>query len=670
MLLEVVITSLLVGLIVIATLTGFNVVNQTTADQRQHDEAAFLAAQSQEQLRSDPASTLELLESSPHQYTQTSGGNTYTITQQSKILGAGESSAACNVTQKTRQSGNAIRVSSTVTWHEQETGHRPGVTESSVITPPTGSGFEVDAGNAPNPTEGIAGVTAEVQYSPTKGGAPATVERTTGSEGCVVFAGIPATSALVFIKEKVGYVTVNGSTTYPSKEVTLAPNYTTHDAVVYNRGGSLTARFIYKKHPEYSHPNNEGTGEVEEKAKGDTFVAFNTGMGGSDFEIGSKRYAIGSGDIYEPLPGEATHESSTTPKESVKYPNGNLFPFLEEKEKEGKKEGESPWVVYAGDCPNNDPETIISGFKLPGKVAVKPGEATVVEVPTSYVAISLYKGSKSEAAKATHKWEALETTNSHLVTITNGKCAGVTPDNEATIKDEHLQNTTTEASSAKNGGHLEDPFQPFGEFQLCVYDSELGTPTKGKTYTISYDNNTEAGNAAEIFLGQPSQSEQELHAQEEEEKENATKAARIKKEEEPKIKREEKEAIEKTKAVEKENEAYGSASAYSASTTYALNAEVKSGGLLYKSLKAANKGHTPSSSHEWWSSVKAAREAKEAETREAARTAEEKEKEKPRHEAEAEETKTKETREKREEKEAEEYTADKVTVESGKTQCP
>ena len=70
MLLEVVITSLIVGLITIATLTGFNAVDKTTAAQRQHDEASFLAAESQEALRSDPASALELLETTPHQLLQ------------------------------------------------------------------------------------------------------------------------------------------------------------------------------------------------------------------------------------------------------------------------------------------------------------------------------------------------------------------------------------------------------------------------------------------------------------------------------------------------------------------------------------------------------------------------------------------------------------------------
>ena len=511
MLLEVVITSLIVGLITIATLTGFNAVDKTTAAQRQHDEASFLAAESQEALRSDPASALELLETTPHQYTQSSGGNTYSITQQAKILGAGESSAACSVTKKSRQSANAIRVTSTVTWPEQQKGHRPGVVESGLITPPTGSGFEVDAGNAPNPTAGVSNITAQVQYTATKGGAPATVEQTTGSEGCVIFTGIPATSALVSIKESIGYVTITGSTEYPTKEVTLAPNYTTHDPVVYNLGGAVKANFAYNGESKYTHANNEANGEVTETVTGDTFVASNTAMNAEpDFELGSTRARLGPGGIYEALPGEEGKNyeaTATSPKEASKYPNGNLFPFLGKTEKE---KGENAWAIYAGDCTANNPETVTNKvITVPENISVSPALTTSVpKVPMSYVSLGLYKvATKSEVEAKTHAWEALETgATKYPVTITNTKCAGITPNNEAEVNNEHKQLTTT---GTTNGGHLEDPFQPFGEFTLCVYSAS----TK-RTYSVGYTNTAGAkgelqGGTPNIYLGMVSKSERE-----------------------------------------------------------------------------------------------------------------------------------------------------------------
>ncbi len=61
-LIEVMVSALMVGFIVIATFNGFNAVNHTTADERTHDQAIQLAAQSLEELRSDSAATLDPIE--------------------------------------------------------------------------------------------------------------------------------------------------------------------------------------------------------------------------------------------------------------------------------------------------------------------------------------------------------------------------------------------------------------------------------------------------------------------------------------------------------------------------------------------------------------------------------------------------------------------------------
>ena len=84
-LIEVIISALLTGLIVVAVFTGFNESNKVSQDERAHNQASVLAAQSQEQLRSDPASALDTLASSPHEYTQTVGGTTYKITQSAAV---------------------------------------------------------------------------------------------------------------------------------------------------------------------------------------------------------------------------------------------------------------------------------------------------------------------------------------------------------------------------------------------------------------------------------------------------------------------------------------------------------------------------------------------------------------------------------------------------------
>ena len=60
--------------------------NKVSQDERSHNQASVLAAQSQEQLRSDPGSTLNALAATPHEYTQTVGGTTYKINQSARFV--------------------------------------------------------------------------------------------------------------------------------------------------------------------------------------------------------------------------------------------------------------------------------------------------------------------------------------------------------------------------------------------------------------------------------------------------------------------------------------------------------------------------------------------------------------------------------------------------------
>jgi type II secretory pathway pseudopilin PulG len=472
-LIEVLISSLIVGLIVVGTLIGFDAVDGLSAQEREHNEAATLADQSQSQLRTDPATVLQTLGSTGHSYTQAIGGTTYTIKQTAELLPASGSNATCNVTSTKRQSGNAFSIVSTVTWRTQEARRRKAVTASSVITPPTGSALEVDVDNAPVATSGVSGVTALVTYIPVESSSTASVQQTTGSQGCVVFGGIPATSAIVEINETPGYVTVSGASKYPTKEVTIAPNYTTHYEVIYNQAGAIQAEFNYKGLAEYEHFNNEGSGKVKEKVTGDTFVALNTKMKVTpEFELGSTKYGASIVAPYEPLP--STYLSSATTEK-------NLFPFTS---------GENSYSVYAGDCTENNPETITSKVvTIQEKVVVNPGATTSVKVPMSYVTLNVYKGTNTASG--------LETSNHFPVTVTNIACKEVTPDNEVKINEPtHKQETST---GAENGAHLEHPFQPFGEGRLCL---AYNSGSKHYTYKTTYKLAAEEQYPRNIFLGQ------------------------------------------------------------------------------------------------------------------------------------------------------------------------
>ncbi len=479
------ISALLVAIVVVGTLSGFDAVNRTTTDQRQHNQAALLAAESQEHLRSVPATSLELLETSPFSYTRTTGGTTYTITQKAELQPASGSSGGCSVIETERQSGNAFRITSTVTWTTQKQAKRPALVASSVITPPTGSALEVDADNAPAVTAGVSGVTAIVKYTPSGGSGTVTLEQTTGAAGCVVFAGIPSTSALVEIRELSGFVTRSGATSYPTEEVKIAPNYTTHHAVYYNKAGAITATFAYNGKTSYKHTKNSGVGELEEAVAGDTFVAFNSQMESApDFEVGSTRYNAAT-TVYNPIPG--TYEATaTTPT--------NLFPFTEK---------ETSWAAYAGDCTENNPNTVTSGkVTYPSKVYVSPGATTSATIPTSHVQLNLYTKTESQVnAMGSKAWEALETTTSRAVTVTNSACAeSPAPNNESAVSLKHTVTAGT-TTGAENGGHLTRPFLPFTpEAQLCVYVSP-------NAYMRNYEATTLAGPTLPIYLGQKSTQE-------------------------------------------------------------------------------------------------------------------------------------------------------------------
>ncbi len=477
-LMEVLISSMIVGLIVVGTLVGFDSVDHISAQERQHNEAATLANQSQEQLRTDPASVLETLGATGHSYTQAVGGITYTIKQTAELLPVSGSNATCNVTSSKRQSGNAFSIASTISWHSQETGHRKTLNTSSIITPPTGSVLEVDADNAPVATSGVSNVDAIVTFTPVESSSPVTLQQTTGSEGCVVFGGIPATSAVVEIAETPGYVTVSGSRNYQPKEVTIAPNYTTHYEVIYNAGGAITAEFAYRGLKAFEHKNDAKTKEISEAVTGDTFVALNTKMKTApEFEDGSTRYGNAT-PPYEPLPAALT---TPTPYEASATTEKNLFPFTASEN--------GYWAVYAGDCSANNPESFTGGVKNPEKIVVSPGGTTTATIPSSYLELNVYKGTPATPI-------GLETASKYPVTITNTGCKSLTPDNEVKINEpKHLQETT---SGAEYGGHLEHPFLPFGQGRLCL---PYHSGSKYYTFTTEYKLEAAEQYPRNIFLG-------------------------------------------------------------------------------------------------------------------------------------------------------------------------
>ncbi len=466
LLIEVIISAALVGLIVLATFSGFDVVNRLTAEQRRHDEAALLAAQSQEQLRSDPSTTLDTLETNPHKYSRTVGGTVFTISQEAQPVNSAGNAVGCNANETTAKTGANIRVTSTVTWTTLEKEKRPPVSQTSVITPPTGSGLEVDVTNGASTPAPVPGVTVTAKYIPVEAGSPASAEGTTAAGGCVVFTAIPSTLATVEIAEKLGFVTTSGALKYPNKELTLAPNITTHDPVTYAEGGGLTAQFTYK---------GETTWEGKE-VKGDTFVAYNANLVSPSFEIGSTafKYEAGGEERYQPLTG--TYKSTASTPAGTRYPSSDLFPFP------------ATWAAYAGDCTKNKPPE-----GSPGESKVESGKFNVVKIPMSYVALKVHTGTRAEP-------KTLAKGLKYAVKITNTECEPiVTPNNATTSTTAHAQLT-----SEAEGAPLENPFQPFGAATLCLANG-------GRLYKTSYANKKVEGSTLNLDVGELTVAENETN---------------------------------------------------------------------------------------------------------------------------------------------------------------
>jgi Tfp pilus assembly protein PilV len=472
-LIEVVITTLFVALIAVGTLTGFQDIDRSSVDERFHAEAALLAAQSQEQLRTDPASILDEL-----------NNNTYTITQEANYVNESRPGSDCLATAASESSskndGDYLRVTSRVSWPQiSQTGRvREPVSESSIITPPDGSALEVDATTGESPEQALSGVTPVVEYTGAKATKPTTAEGTTGTAGCLVFGGIPTTSAKVEIKELPGYVTTSGALKVPAKEVTIAPNITTHDPVVLNRGGAITAKFMY------------GGKEVE----GSTFVAAfeEVTNAATEFTVGAPTVGTPGtpGFVYEPggehkyktVTTEPYYSTSATTPMGTGYATGDLFPFpyLSTTKRE--------WLVFAGDCKENNSHTIDNAVE-DGKAIVKAGETTgvinAINVPMTDLVVDVYTGKSGTTVE----------TKELPVKITNTECAkSSTPINASASNLEHTQKTTAV-------GHLHYPFQPFGTAKVCIAYNTTGTGAAHRTYIFEPNLNVPTEHIDTIYVG-------------------------------------------------------------------------------------------------------------------------------------------------------------------------
>jgi Tfp pilus assembly protein PilV len=331
-LIEVMISAVILGLIVIATLAGLDNTNRATAQDRARSQADELAQQDEEQLRSASIKKLDELTSHSEEREVTENGTVYTIITSATAINDSTATASC-----TSSTGKVdyLQTNSEVTWASR--GNAKPVVETGIVSPPADSALIVQVGEAATPLPGALVVATGPKPAAT------TYELETSEKGCAILA-IPPGEYNIDVS-KTGYVDQNG---YPhtqedaSGSVTrtiYVPAETTSSKLGYNIGlaGQLETSFV----------------SSSSATTGDSFVAYETGM-----------------TKYRPFTTSAfgTYEST------IKTPT-TIYPFT------------SAYTVYAGSCESDKPSaSVIEANKSNFQVTVPRGKTaaiTTIEPPVN-----------------------------------------------------------------------------------------------------------------------------------------------------------------------------------------------------------------------------------------------------------------------------------------------
>jgi len=344
-LIEVVISAVLVAVIAIATLTGFDAAGRATADERQHNQATLLAGQDQEQLRGMNVTELGHL-GTVTKVTEPIDGTKYTVTSEAQFVSAAKEAYACETT-----GGNAdyLQTTSKVTW--PALGSREAVSQSSIVPVPTSSSLLVNVRNQAN--EAVEGAVVKV----TGKSSGTTAEQTTPVSGCVIF-GALADTEVGITGTKSGWINEQLESEPAATEAQLSLTSLINKTFVIANPGALLVEF-------------ESAGS-KVGVQGDTVYVAHTG---------APEKVVGTAGAY----------SST-----ISVPT--LWPY----QTAGSPTGPSPYTVYAG-CKGLDPgltaspNPITSGKKEVNTPApqVNPGQVTPVKVELPAVNVKVFEGESS-----------------------------------------------------------------------------------------------------------------------------------------------------------------------------------------------------------------------------------------------------------------------------------
>ncbi len=441
-LIEVLISALLLGMIVIATYTGFDTATRAATNQRQRNQATLLAAQDEERLRGAELTKLTQVGHETNTVSETgiscsvsttacSSGTKYTIESFAEYVSGGEKEdvLACG------SSGTAefIKSTSIVSWWEynRNPAVKKTIKQSSVVAVPSSTTVEVKAVNQAKAP--VSGATVTVK------GSTANLSQTTLGNGCVVFGSVGDKSVEVDAT-KTGWVGANGSAPSPIS-VNLSSTATTVTEFTLAEPGTLNTEFV-------------SNGGAVTGLTGDTvYVAQN--------KVGTPpNFIAGTAGSYHT---------------AVSF--GGLFPFV----------SPNTYTVYAGDCEKNNPEAVVGSSVSDAKAQIEPGGTTSVKVEEPQVNLLVKSGtSASEPGAPIAKAPAK---------LINKECQSTSAQNYTTVPYERAIEVVA--------GRLAPRYAPYAKsLELCVaWGPESGKYYKNKT---TFANAIKAGSTETTFYAKGS----------------------------------------------------------------------------------------------------------------------------------------------------------------------
>jgi hypothetical protein len=331
---EVIVSALLVGLIVLGTFSGFDAAGRASAEERAHAQATVLAQQDEERLRGLTAAQLSAFGTTASVREVTEGATKFKITSTAQPVSSSSEEFACGAS----STADYLQTTSSVTW--SALGKHAPVTQSSIVNAPASGGLLVEVVDPSG--KGLEGATVN---------ATGATPQTTPASGCVIFGSLTSGTVTVTAEDG-GDVDPSGSRP-ASKEVTLGGTSLTQVKLQLGAWGGLVVSF-----------ENKGSAVT-----GDTFYAQNA-------EIPAPSGFVGG--------TAGTFASSVSLKELYPFTTPAYTVFA------GDCEVNNPEVVAS-------PNAIVSGKKevTDRTGLVTSNHETAVKVEEPEVPITVYKGTKS-----------------------------------------------------------------------------------------------------------------------------------------------------------------------------------------------------------------------------------------------------------------------------------